>query len=106
MLDKLVDGQNEGVAVKPLTVGDPFFNVGQIPLVVSEWGGFGFVDYGGPEEAAAKAKRIEAFKRELRVRPIAGDVYTQAVSIEDETNGLIEPKTSELLVPPGILQSG
>jgi hypothetical protein len=98
-------GQNEGVAVNPLTVGDPFFNVGQIPLVVSEWGGFGFVDYGGPEEEAAKAERIVAFKRELRARPIAGDVYTQAVSIEDETNGLIDPHTSELLVPQSILNS-
>jgi beta-galactosidase/beta-glucuronidase len=105
MLDKLVVGQNEGVAVNPLTVGDPFFNVGQIPLVVSEWGGFGFVDYGGPEEEAAKAERIVAFKRELRARPIAGDVYTQAVSIEDETNGLIDPHTSELLVPQSILNS-
>jgi hypothetical protein len=26
--------------------GPPFFYHGQVPLVVSEWGGFGFADYG------------------------------------------------------------
>jgi beta-galactosidase/beta-glucuronidase len=105
LLDGLVQGRNEGVAVNPLVVGDPFFYVGQIPLVVSEWGGFGFSDYGGPDEAAAKTDRIRAFKHELRQRPIAGDVYTQAVSIEDETNGLIDPASGELLVPEGMLGS-
>ncbi|HYE16721.1 MAG TPA: glycoside hydrolase family 2 TIM barrel-domain containing protein [Pyrinomonadaceae bacterium] len=105
MLDNFVAGSIEGVAVKPLVVGDPFFHRGQIPLVVSEWGGFGFSDYGGPDEAAEKAERIRAFKHELRSRPIAGDVYTQATSIEDENNGLINPETGELLVPPGSLSS-
>ncbi len=105
LLDRLVAGQNEGVAAKPLVVGDPFFYRGQVPLVVSEWGGFGFSEYGGPEEEAAKAERIRAFKGELRRRPIAGDVYTQATSIEDEDNGLIEPRTGALLVPPGLLRS-
>jgi hypothetical protein len=74
--------------------------------VVSEWGGFGFFDYGGPAEAQAKAARIRAYKRELRLRAVAGDVYTQAVSIEDENNGLIDPHTGELLVPTGLLDSG
>lgn len=105
VLDGLTEGRNEGVAVNPLVVGDPFFYVGQVPLVVSEWGGFGFSDYGGPAEEADKAERIKAFKRELRRRPIAGDVYTQAVSIEDENNGLIDPASGELLVPAGILSS-
>src|SRR5919202_775404 len=41
-LDRLVAGDNEGVTVQPLVVGDPFFYRGQVPLVVSEWGGFGF----------------------------------------------------------------
>ena len=105
LLDRLVEGKNEGVAVNPLVVGDPFFYVGQVPLLVSEWGGFGFSDYGGPTEEADKVARIKAFKRELRQRPIAGDVYTQAVSIEDENNGLIDPASDELLVPAGILSS-
>jgi beta-galactosidase/beta-glucuronidase len=105
VLDRLSSGQTEGVAANPLVVGDPFFNVGQVPLVVSEWGGFGFSDYGGPAEAAAKTERIRLFKRALRSRNIAGDVYTQAVSIEQENNGLIDPKTGELLVPPGLLDS-
>lgn len=105
VLDGLIEGKNEGVAANPLVVGDPFFYVGQIPALVSEWGGFGFYGYGGPEAAADKAERIKAFKRELRQRPIAGDVYTQAVSIEDENNGLIDPVSGELLVPDGILSS-
>lgn len=105
MLDGLTQGRNEGVAVNPLVVGAPFFYVGQVPAVVSEWGGFGFSDYGGPKEAEAKAARIKAFKRELRLRRIAGDIYTQAVSIEEENNGLIHPTTGELLVPARILGS-
>jgi beta-galactosidase/beta-glucuronidase len=106
LLDRLARGETEGVTFKPLIVGDPYFYSGQVPLVVSEWGGFGFSDYGGPEGVAAKAELIKAFKRELRRRPIAGDVYTQAVSIEEENNGLISAHSGELLVPAGILNSG
>jgi hypothetical protein len=105
MLNRLVAGEMVGVAAHPLVVGDPFFYHGQVPLIVSEWGGFGFVDYGGPQEANTKADRIRTFKRELRARAIAGDVYTQAVSIEDEVNGVIEPHTGALQVPPGLLRS-
>jgi hypothetical protein len=105
MLDGLAAGRSEGVAVNPLIVGDPYHFCGQIPLVVSEWGGFGFSDYGGPAESSERAERIRDFKRELRSRRIAGDVYTQAVSIEDEDNGLIEPRTGELTVPAGLLDS-
>lgn len=105
LLDQLARGVNEGVAANPIVVGDPFFYRGQVPLVVSEWGGFGFSDYGGPAETENKTGRITDFKRELRRRPIAGDVYTQAVSIEEENNGLIDPQTADLLVPPGLLDS-
>jgi beta-galactosidase/beta-glucuronidase len=105
MLDGLEGGRNEGVAVNPLIVGDPYHFCGQIPLVVSEWGGFGFSDYGGPADSGERASRISAFKRELRQRRIAGDVYTQATSIEDEDNGLIDPQTGELTVPAGLLNS-
>jgi beta-galactosidase/beta-glucuronidase len=104
-LDQLVAGATIGVAAHPLVVGDPFFYRGQVPLIVSEWGGFGFTEYGGPEDPTSKAERIRAFKRELRLRPIAGDVYTQAVSIEDEDNGLIDAHTGALQVPPGVLLS-
>ncbi len=103
VLDELAAGQTETVAARPLVVGDPFFYGGQAPLVVSEWGGFGFYMYGGPDALGARAARIRAFKQELRRRPIAGDVYTQATSIEDEDNGLIEPGTGALLVPAGLL---
>jgi hypothetical protein len=72
---------------------------------VSEWGGFGFADYGGPQDGESRTNDILAFKRELRARPIAGDVYTQATNIEDERNGLIHFHTGELEVPAGMLKS-
>jgi hypothetical protein len=94
-----------GVAAFPLVVGDPFFYRNQVPLIVSEWGGFGFIDYGGPNDDAERAKQISLFKDELRKRPIAGDVYTQATNIEDERNGLIDEETGALKVPAGLLAS-
>lgn len=105
MLDQLVSGQLVGVAAYPLVVGDPFFFRRQVPLIVSEWGGFGFVEYGGPKDDDERAHQIKLFKEELRKRPIAGDVYTQATNIEDERNGLIESASGELKVPAGLLKS-
>src|SRR4051812_10290115 len=105
LLDKLVAGETVGVAAEPLIVGDPFFLRGHVPLVVSEWGGFGFPDYGGPKDNEERASKITAFKKELRARGFAGDVYTQATDVEDERNGLIDAVSGELRVPPGILAS-
>lgn len=105
LLDKLVQGQLNGVAAFPLVVGDPYFYRRQTPLLVSEWGGFGFVNYGGPKDAEERAEQIRLFKEELRKRPIAGDVYTQATNIEEERNGIIDAGTGELKVPAGILAS-
>lgn len=105
VLDRLVNGELEGTAAFPLVVGDPFFFRRQVPLVVSEWGGFGFANYGGPDDSASRTDRIRQFKQELRARPIAGDIYTQATDIEDERNGLIDPKTGALSVPEGLLKS-
>jgi len=105
LLDRLAGGELFDVAAHPLVVGDPYFYRGQVPLVVSEWGGFGFVDYGGPTDAEDRTERIRQFKRELRRRGIAGDVYTQATNIEDERNGLIDGHTGELWVPEGLLRS-
>jgi beta-galactosidase/beta-glucuronidase len=105
VLDDLTVGKHHNVAARPLVVGDPFYFVGQVPLVVSEWGGFGFAWYGGPQQLDARAERIRVFKQELSLRPIAGDVYTQAVSVEGETNGLLDPRTGDLLVPAGLLAS-
>jgi beta-galactosidase/beta-glucuronidase len=104
-LHRLTRGDLQTVAVKPLVVGDPFFYQGQLPIVLSEWGGFGFPDYGGPQDPGARAVRIRAFKEELRQHPIAGDVYTQAVGIEEEQNGLITAADGALLVEPGLLAS-
>jgi beta-galactosidase/beta-glucuronidase len=105
VLDQLTAGQLDTVAAFPLVVGDPFFYRGQVPLVVSEWGGFGFENYGGPTDSEDRAEKIRAFKRELRDRKIAGDVYTQATNIEDERNGIIDFETGELTVPAGLLAS-
>jgi len=105
LLDRLIHGEMDGTAAFPLVVGDPYFYRGQRPLLVSEWGGFGFPDYGGPQDAEARTNSIRAFKQELRKRPIAGDVYTQATNIEDERNGLIGFHSGELDVPAGLLHS-
>ncbi len=105
VLDRMVAGDLDRVAVYPLVIGDPFFYRKQVPLIVSEWGGFGFVDYGGPSGSEDRADRIRQFKQELRRRPIAGDVYTQATNIEDEKNGIIDEHTGELSVPEGLLAS-
>jgi beta-galactosidase/beta-glucuronidase len=106
LLDELVLGKQVGVAAFPLIVGDPFFFRKQVPLIVSEWGGFGFADYGGPENDETRSAQIQLYKNELRNRPIAGDVYTQATNIEDERNGLIDFETGKLNVPAGLLRSG
>ncbi|WP_345951602.1 MULTISPECIES: sugar-binding domain-containing protein [unclassified Mucilaginibacter] len=105
VLDELVAGKQVGVAAFPLVVGDPFFFRKQVPLIVSEWGGFGFVDYGGPANDQERTEQIAFFKKELRKRPIAGDVYTQATNIEDEVNGIIDFETGDLKVPEGLLKS-
>jgi hypothetical protein len=104
-LDNLINGMQVGVAAFPLIVGDPFFFRRQVPLLVSEWGGFGFSDYGGPQTNDERAKDIAAFKQELRKRPIAGDVYTQATDIEEEVNGIIDFGSGKLKVPAGLLKS-
>ncbi|MCF2446698.1 glycoside hydrolase family 2 [Dyadobacter sp. CY345] len=105
VLDELTAGNMQTVAAFPLVVGDPFFYRKQVPLIVSEWGGFGFRDYGGPKDDDDRAIQIDLFKQELRKRSIAGDVYTQATDIEEERNGLIDPQTGVLQVRPGLLSS-
>ena len=105
LLDKITNGDNLGVAAYPLVVGDPFFYRHQVPIVISEWGGFGFSNYGGPEMNHERAELIHTFKQELRKRSIAGDIYTQATDIEEEQNGIIDFKTGALKVPEGWLAS-
>ncbi len=104
-LDELTAGNMDTVAAFALVVGDPFFYRKQVPLIVSEWGGFGFQNYGGPSDDTSRASQIALFKAELRKRAIAGDVYTQATDIEDERNGLIDQETGDLNVPEGLLNS-
>ncbi|RZJ20207.1 MAG: glycoside hydrolase family 2 [Acinetobacter sp.] len=104
-LKALEAGNIEGIAAFPLTVGDPFFFRKQVPIIISEWGGFGFVDYDGPQEDVDRAEKIKTYKQELSRYAIAGDVYTQATNIEDEKNGLIDFGTGQLKVPEGLLSS-
>jgi hypothetical protein len=59
--DKLEQGQTDGAAAEPLVVGDPFFLRGQVPVVIREWGGFDFSDYGGPKDSESGAGIIAAF---------------------------------------------
>lgn len=102
MLDNLIADRPDNVTALPLIVGDPFFFRRQTPLIISEWGGFGFADYGGPQDDLERAEKIKLFKQELKKRAVAGDVYTQATDIEDEKNGLIDFNTGTLQVPPGL----
>jgi beta-galactosidase/beta-glucuronidase len=105
LLEGLEGGELTGIADYPLVVGDPFFYRRQVPLIVSEWGGFGFVNYGGPQESTDRTDRIRRFKQVLRQHALAGDIYTQATDIEEERNGLIDAQTGELTVPAGLLNS-
>lgn len=105
LLDELLGGNLNDVAAFPLVVGDPFFYRNQVPLVISEWGGFGFADYGGPGDAQGRVEQIRSYKQALRKRRIAGDVYTQATDIEDERNGIIDGPTGNLKVEKGLLKS-
>lgn len=104
-LDLLIEDRSEGVTALPLIAGDPFFFRRQVPLIISEWGGFGFIAYGGPENNQEKVEKIKLFKKELKKHFIAGDIYTQATDIEEEKNGLIDFSTGTLKVPAGLLSS-
>jgi len=105
LLTELENGNMDTVAAFPLTVVDPFFFRKQVPLVISEWGGFGFADYGGPQDDQDRSAKIALYKKELSRHAIAGDVYTQATNIEDEKNGLIDFASGELNVPENLLSS-
>jgi beta-galactosidase/beta-glucuronidase len=105
MLTNLTEGKATAVTAFALIVGDPFFYRKQLPLIVSEWGGFGFINYGGPKQIDERAALIQQFKQELMNYAIAGDVYTQATDIEEEQNGLIDFKTGKPKVPAGTLGS-
>jgi beta-galactosidase/beta-glucuronidase len=102
-VERIAGGAVDDVTVQRLVVGDPFVYAGQLPLVISEWGGFGFSGYGGPSDLDERADRIRAYKAALRQLPVAGDVYTQATNIEEETNGLIDPASGALLVDAALL---
>lgn len=92
----MLKGDIDDVAAYSLIVGDPFFYRRQVPVVISEWGGFGFLNYGGSENNSERAELIKVYKQALRKRPIAVDIYTQATDIEDEQNGIFDFKTGNL----------
>lgn len=105
MLEDMTAGKMDQVAAFPLVIGDPYFYRMQAPLIISEWGGFGFPIYGGPKDIEQRAKEIKLYKDILRSFPVAGDVYTQATNIEEETNGIIDFESGQLMIPAGILKS-
>ena len=55
-----------------------------------------------PKDNDERTKQIRLFRKELKKRGYAGDVYTQATNIEDERNGIIDFNTGELKVPEGL----
>ncbi|WP_046375411.1 glycoside hydrolase family 2 [Spirosoma radiotolerans] len=99
ILNRLETGEFVQVANHPLVVGDPFFYRRQVPLIVSEWGGFVYNNW--PTHSASYADQIRWFKQVLRQHTFAGDIYRPAI----DSNGLIDPQTGALTVPAGLLES-
>lgn len=102
-LERLEAGEFQRVSNHPLVVGDPFFYRRQVPLLVSEWGGFSIDE--GSDESEHYADKIRRFKQILRQHTLAGDVYSQAIDNGGKGNALIDPQTGVLAVPAGLLQS-
>ncbi len=88
------------VAGKPAVVGDPYSFGGELPFVISEWGGFGAL-YGGPQAEAEKFALLRQYKAALHTegQKIAGDCYTQLGDVESETNGLLDKAQLRLRDP-------
>ena len=59
----MVGGKIESVAAFPLVVGDPFFYRKQVPLIVSEWGGFGFLGLRWSKEGNERTELIADLKK-------------------------------------------
>lgn len=82
---------------KTAVVGDDYTYQGELPIVISEWGGFGAI-YGGPAAEQEKFNLIRRYKTALRKAEtyIAGDCYTQLGDVENETNGLLDKELNRL----------
>ncbi len=106
LLDRLVDGRTGWRGRFPAGGGRSVFLPPPGAADCQRMGRFWLCQLRRPPGCRRTApNRSELFKQELRKRPIAGDVYTQATNIEDEKNGIIDAGTGELKVPAGILAS-
>ncbi|GAB3776861.1 hypothetical protein GCM10028818_22980 [Spirosoma horti] len=103
ILDRLEAGDFVHLTNHPLVVGDPFFYRRQVPMIVSEWGGF--VNDKGPDGSVRQASQIRRFKQLVRQHALAGDIYWQAIDDNKNGNGLINPQTGILTVPASLLES-
>ncbi len=77
--------------------GDPYTYQDEMPILISEWGGFGAL-YGGPAAQLDKFNLIRRYKTALldNCPPLAGDCYTQLGDVEQETNGLLDKDRQRL----------
>ncbi len=94
------------LAGKSAAIGDKYVYKAELPLMVSEWGGFGAL-YGGPAGELAKFSQIRQYKALLHNSEpaIFGDCYTQLGDVEKETNGLLDKKLLRLADPQFIAAS-
>lgn len=94
------------LAGKSAVIGDNYVYKAEIPLMVSEWGGFGAL-YGGPAGELAKFSQIRQYKTLLHNSEpaIFGDCYTQLGDVEKETNGLLDKQLLRLADPQFIAAS-
>jgi hypothetical protein len=90
---------------KPAVIGDEYEYHEEIPLFISEWGGFGAL-YGGPAAQLEKFELIRRYKTTLYKHEniVAGDCYTQLGDVENETNGLLD-KAQKRISDPEFIQA-
>ncbi len=91
---------------KPPVIGNDYTYKSELPVIISEWGGFGSL-YGGPAAEQEKFGQIRRYKEVLHQAqpPIAGDCYTQLGDVENETNGLLDKELDRLEDPQFIRAS-
>ena len=107
LLDRLIGGELAGHGGVPAGGGRPVFLPRPAPAAGERVGRLRLLGLRRPGRMPRPAPTASATSSaSCALRPIAGDVYTQATNIEDERNGLIGFHSGELEVPAGLLRSG